>query len=111
MSIEAKFSPLSLLLICLTSFTLTACVSAVTPSNQTQDVQVDANAKPIYGTDNRVELLHAGRALCHVGRSVPALFSRDKLARHPNNFWTLETKAKLTDHGWCPGQRFASQIE
>ena len=70
---------------------------------------VDANTRPLYGLDNRIEVVHAGRQVCHAGRAVPALVSRSTLQRTSDKHWKLAAMPRLQDAGWCADQRFASQ--
>ena len=66
-------------------------------------------SKPVYGSDNRIELVYADAAWCHAGASIAAVFNKRQLTYKPDNTWSLENPQQLGDDGWCPGQRFSSQ--
>lgn len=66
-------------------------------------------SKPVYGADNRIELIYADAAWCHAGASIAAVFTKSQLTYEPNDTWSVKDLRQLGDDGWCPGQRFSSQ--
>lgn len=72
-------------------------------------VSTDPLARPVYGSDNRVEAMHGDTMVCEIGSSVVAIFSRDQFRQNPDGSWTLLHQQRLSDLGWCGNTRFAEQ--
>ncbi|MFK7860866.1 MAG: serine protease [Granulosicoccus sp.] len=68
-----------------------------------------ASSRPLFGLDNRVEMIDAKASACAVGSAVFAVFRSTGLQQVNADNWSLAQARSLTDIGWCANQRFAQQ--
>lgn len=65
--------------------------------------------RPVFGVDNRKEVIHAGPATCAVGSTVFAIVAKSDLQRGAANTWRVAQRQTLEDAGWCANTRFSAQ--
>jgi len=69
----------------------------------------DTGSRPLFGLDNRLEMVDAGASACAVGSAVFAIFQTASVKNDSTADWSLPEQRSLADSGWCSNQRFATQ--
>lgn len=68
-----------------------------------------AGVKPIYGSDDRIEVREADISMCNVATSVAAIFPKTALEPLQNDKWLLDSGTSLRSKNWCETERFVNQ--
>ena len=71
---------------------------------------VQAGEKPIYGTDDRNEILYSDAVACRAALSTVAILPRSAVKKGINDRWKLQAAETLGDKGWCADERFSDQL-
>ena len=69
-----------------------------------------AAEKPIYGTDDRNEILFSDTVACRAALSTVAILPSDMLQKNAQNQWKLLARDTLGSKGWCADERFSEQL-
>ncbi|MFK8080285.1 MAG: serine protease [Granulosicoccus sp.] len=67
------------------------------------------SSRPLFGLDNRQEMIDAEMSACTVGSSVFAVLHSASLQKVSADSWSVLEARTLSDAGWCASQRFARQ--
>jgi len=109
LKIVIPLSRRAVIVLILCGLLITSCIQPKSTTSRTDPKAHQLTDRPLYGTDNRVELVHAGRSLCHAGATVSALLPRKHLNQQHDGEWVLSSQPQLIDTGWCTNERFATQ--
>lgn len=71
--------------------------------------ELQAQAKPLYQQDGRMEITDASPQICQSGTAVLAIVSSDQLSPHPASGYRLKHGPTLNEMGWCDTERFSQQ--
>lgn len=71
---------------------------------------VSADEKPVYGSDDRLEILHSDTITCQVARSTVAIFPESEFSNTSGNRWMVRGTETLGHKGWCADERFSNQL-
>lgn len=70
----------------------------------------EAGEKPIYGVDDRNEILFSDPVACRAAQSTVAILSAATIQEVANNRWALTVNETLAGKGWCADERFSDQL-
>jgi V8-like Glu-specific endopeptidase len=72
--------------------------------------QNTGGTRPVYGEDDRDELVNGGPLLCRAASATAAIFEQDVLVQNSKDSqWRYRERRNLASTGWCKTERFADQ--